>query len=242
MGVKGVTGRRELQLHRLQPGGIGAGMEMNSLLPSSGENAFQTETLVTRKKAKTALAMPTDGAHAKFLYTILKQLDLKSIDWNLVASQLDITNGHAARMRFSRFKQHMEGVVPGTRRRAGSVGGGRAAKRSKGEKSKKGKKEKEVAGGEKEDDDPSAAPTAEEEGAGVAVKPEPFSTISVYSAPATTYSPTIPPLRTQNPFGSETGECQTIAPYAQMVAVEEPQESEDKKGIIVKVEPWEEED
>lgn len=32
------------------------------------------------------------------------------IDWSLVASQLDITNGHAARMRFSRFRQHMEGI------------------------------------------------------------------------------------------------------------------------------------
>ncbi|KAI9671190.1 MAG: hypothetical protein M1817_003697 [Caeruleum heppii] len=60
--------------------------------------------------------MPTDSAHAKFLYTIIKQLDLKSIDWNSVASQLDITNGHAARMRYSRFKQHMEGYVPPPRR------------------------------------------------------------------------------------------------------------------------------
>ncbi|KAI9842211.1 MAG: hypothetical protein M1837_007424 [Sclerophora amabilis] len=62
--------------------------------------------------------MPSDAAHAKFLYTILKQLDLKSIDWPAVAAQLEITNGHAARMRFSRFKQHMEGVVPSPRRRA----------------------------------------------------------------------------------------------------------------------------
>jgi hypothetical protein len=51
-----------------------------------------------------------DGQTARFLYTILKQLDLKTIDWNLVADGLDITNGHAARMRFSRFKQHMEGM------------------------------------------------------------------------------------------------------------------------------------
>jgi hypothetical protein len=29
---------------------------------------------------------------------------------------LDITNGHAARMRFSRFKQHMDGVSPTARR------------------------------------------------------------------------------------------------------------------------------
>ncbi|KAL2041773.1 hypothetical protein N7G274_005557 [Stereocaulon virgatum] len=55
--------------------------------------------------------MPTDGAIAKFLYTILKQLDLKSIDWQEVANGLDITNGHAARMRFSRFKQQMEGTT-----------------------------------------------------------------------------------------------------------------------------------
>lgn len=33
------------------------------------------------------------------------------VDWNLVASQLDISNGHAARMRFSRFRQHMEGIT-----------------------------------------------------------------------------------------------------------------------------------
>ncbi|KAL2050883.1 hypothetical protein ABVK25_008781 [Lepraria finkii] len=55
--------------------------------------------------------MPTDGAIAKFLYTILKQLDLKFIDWQEVANGLDITNGHAARMRFSRFKQQMEGTA-----------------------------------------------------------------------------------------------------------------------------------
>jgi hypothetical protein len=55
-------------------------------------------------------ALSPDGQTARFLYTILKQLDLKTIDWNLVADGLDITNGHAARMRFSRFKQHMEGI------------------------------------------------------------------------------------------------------------------------------------
>ncbi|KAI1932394.1 hypothetical protein LOZ65_000688 [Ophidiomyces ophidiicola] len=60
------------------------------------------------KRSKT---LPADGQTAKFLYTILKQLDLKLIDWSLVASQLDITNGHAARMRFSRFRQHMEGIT-----------------------------------------------------------------------------------------------------------------------------------
>jgi hypothetical protein len=33
-----------------------------------------------------------------------------------VAKNLDITNGHAARMRFSRFKQHMEGTPTGRRK------------------------------------------------------------------------------------------------------------------------------
>ncbi|KAI9842407.1 MAG: hypothetical protein M1837_007152 [Sclerophora amabilis] len=46
-----------------------------------------------------------------------------AIDWSAVASQLEITNGHAARMRFSRFKQHIEGKVPCQRRRAGSTTG-----------------------------------------------------------------------------------------------------------------------
>ena len=74
--------------------------------------------------------MPTDGPTAKFLYSIIKQLDLKSasspihssqelpwltfhqqIDWNLVANQLEISNGHAARMRYSRFRQQMEGTT-----------------------------------------------------------------------------------------------------------------------------------
>ncbi|KIV83676.1 hypothetical protein PV11_05678 [Exophiala sideris] len=46
-----------------------------------------------------------------FLYTILKQLDLRSIDWNQVADSLDISNGHAARMRYSRMRTQFEGVV-----------------------------------------------------------------------------------------------------------------------------------
>jgi hypothetical protein len=73
--------------------------------------------------------MPTEGHMTKFLYSILKQLDLKpvsilstslrtfsvliwgQIDWSLVATELEISNGHAARMRYSRFKQQMEGTV-----------------------------------------------------------------------------------------------------------------------------------
>ena len=42
--------------------------------------------------------------------------DIYQIDWAEVANEINITNGHAARMRFSRFKQHMEGAVPSTRK------------------------------------------------------------------------------------------------------------------------------
>ncbi|CRG89782.1 hypothetical protein PISL3812_06821 [Talaromyces islandicus] len=64
--------------------------------------------LPTPRRSKT---MPTEGHMTKFLYSILKQLDLKPIDWSLVATELEISNGHAARMRYSRFKQQMEGTV-----------------------------------------------------------------------------------------------------------------------------------
>lgn len=74
--------------------------------------------------------LDTDGPTPKFLYAIIKQLDLKivgratvsefagwplidqqQIDWNRVASDLAISNGHAARMRYSRFRNQMEGPL-----------------------------------------------------------------------------------------------------------------------------------
>lgn len=36
----------------------------------------------------------------------------QKVNWSEIASSLDITNGHAARMRFHRFKQQMEGIPP----------------------------------------------------------------------------------------------------------------------------------
>ncbi|KAF6232264.1 hypothetical protein HO173_009647 [Letharia columbiana] len=80
--------------------------------------------------------MPTDGAISKFLYVIMKQLDLKSIDWQQVADQLDITNGHAARMRYSRFKQQMEGVAPAPRKARAAVPRQRTSKPDKSDKNK----------------------------------------------------------------------------------------------------------
>ncbi|KGO77720.1 hypothetical protein PITC_009900 [Penicillium italicum] len=55
--------------------------------------------------------LETDTPTAKFLYTIIKQLDLKSVDWNRVATDVEVSNGHAARMRYSRFRQQMEGTT-----------------------------------------------------------------------------------------------------------------------------------
>jgi hypothetical protein len=82
-------------------------------------------------------ALSPDGQTARFLYTILKQLDLKAIDWNLVADGLDITNGHAARMRFSRFKQHMEGIPTQPRNPRPKKDGGKD-KNAKGKGLKRG--------------------------------------------------------------------------------------------------------
>ena len=83
-------------------------------------------------------ALSPDGQTARFLYTILKQLDLKAIDWNLVANGLDITNGHAARMRFSRFKQHMEGKPTQPRNPRPKKDGGKDSKDAKGKRLKRG--------------------------------------------------------------------------------------------------------
>ncbi|KAL4866060.1 hypothetical protein BDV12DRAFT_199501 [Aspergillus spectabilis] len=79
---------------------------------SSGKESAPTTSVVRRSKT-----MPTDSPTAKFLYTIIKQLDLKGIDWTLVASQLEISNGHAARMRYHRFRNQMEGINPTQRKR-----------------------------------------------------------------------------------------------------------------------------
>lgn len=51
-----------------------------------------------------------DAQTVRFLYLILKQLDLKTVNWQDVADNIGIKNGHAARMRWSRFKQQAEGT------------------------------------------------------------------------------------------------------------------------------------
>ncbi|KAL4916097.1 hypothetical protein BDW62DRAFT_212254 [Aspergillus aurantiobrunneus] len=79
---------------------------------TSGKESAPNTPITRRSRT-----MPIDSPTAKFLYTIIKQLDLKGIDWALVASQLEISNGHAARMRYHRFRNQMEGINPTQRKK-----------------------------------------------------------------------------------------------------------------------------
>ncbi|KAK7417151.1 hypothetical protein QQX98_004754 [Neonectria punicea] len=63
----------------------------------------------------------SENAMARFLLAILNQKNLKDIDWNQVAADpvlmQPITNGHAARMRFARFRSSVNGHEPQKRTR-----------------------------------------------------------------------------------------------------------------------------
>ncbi|KAI1825214.1 hypothetical protein F4861DRAFT_210779 [Xylaria intraflava] len=81
-----------------------------------------------------------DNAMTRFLFAILRQKNLKDIDWNQVAHDpilaQEITNGHAARMRYSRFKSAMLGLEPTRRNRSGPPKS-RVSKSKKDSKSRK---------------------------------------------------------------------------------------------------------
>lgn len=87
------------------------------------------------------------------------------IDWQTVADEVGITNGHAARMRFSRFKQQMEGNYPTRRHPRESEGANagvegeakpktkRAATKASGNDGPAEKKQKRKKKGKREDPD-----------------------------------------------------------------------------------------
>ncbi|KAK0634766.1 hypothetical protein B0T17DRAFT_611731 [Bombardia bombarda] len=81
-----------------------------------------------------------DNAMARFLFAILQQKDLKDIDWNKVAHNpiltQEISNGHAARMRYSRFRASMLGLEPQRRNRV-NPNRSRVSKKKKDELVKK---------------------------------------------------------------------------------------------------------
>ncbi len=73
--------------------------------------------------------MPTDKENVSFLYSIIRQLETKHVSWKIVAHDNDITNDHAARMRFHRLRQQFEGLTPkkrGPRKNADGKGKCRA--------------------------------------------------------------------------------------------------------------------
>ncbi|KAK6583619.1 hypothetical protein PZA11_003349 [Diplocarpon coronariae] len=78
-------------------------------LPFLPSKRRETGTLASLRRTQV---MPTESAITRLLYAILSQKCLKDIDWNQVARDpilcQEITNGHAARMRYSRFKKQMD--------------------------------------------------------------------------------------------------------------------------------------
>ncbi|KAK4144093.1 uncharacterized protein C8A04DRAFT_36929 [Dichotomopilus funicola] len=78
-----------------------------------------------------------DNVMARFLFAILQQKCLKDIDWNKVAHNpvlaQEITNGHAARMRYSRFRAAMLGLEPQRRNRT-NANKNRVSKKKKDDK------------------------------------------------------------------------------------------------------------
>ncbi|KUI73842.1 hypothetical protein VM1G_09264 [Cytospora mali] len=113
-----------------------------------------------------------DNAMARLLFAILQQKNLKDVDWNAVAHSpvlaQGITNGHAARMRYSRYRANLLGIEPQRRNRTGA----NKSKVTKSKKEPKTKKEKEAktkeeGEGEEQEQhikpDPSATPDAHQE-------------------------------------------------------------------------------
>jgi len=65
--------------------------------------------------------MSNDAQTQKLLYSILSQKCLKDIKWQKVADDIGIESAHAARMRYSRFKDYMNGKSPSKRTRRSST-------------------------------------------------------------------------------------------------------------------------
>ncbi|KAJ8112617.1 hypothetical protein ONZ43_g5353 [Nemania bipapillata] len=101
-----------------------------------------------------------DNAMTRFLFAILRQKNLKDIDWNQVAHDpilaQEITNGHAARMRYSRFRTAMLGLEPTKRNRTNPP-------KSRVTKSKKDSKNRKDDGTKSESSVPGSPPSASPE-------------------------------------------------------------------------------
>ncbi|KAJ4412482.1 hypothetical protein N0V85_003696 [Neurospora sp. IMI 360204] len=132
----------------------------------------------------------TENAMARFLFAILQQKSLKDINWNEVAASpflsQKISNGHAARMRYSRFRASMLGIEPRPRNRT-NPDKNRVTKAKKEEekpkkKAVKVKKEKEEGKVSKSKAAP-AMPSPPLNDEKDFIPPEPSSIGNVYSTP-----------------------------------------------------------
>ncbi|RYP88815.1 hypothetical protein DL769_000229 [Monosporascus sp. CRB-8-3] len=145
----------------------------------------------------------TDNAMTRFLFAILRQKNLKDIDWNKVAHDpilaQEITNGHAARMRYSRFRSAMLGLEPTRRNRTGPP-------KSRVTKSKKEAKPKKDGGVKSESAAASPAPQQPSETSAPKVKQksaqhclESRLTPGLTPGPMPAPAPTVPTPHTMQP-------------------------------------------
>lgn len=65
----------------------------------------------SRTTSRRNQPLSTDNPTSRFLYSILRQCDLRSVNWQEVANDTGVTRGHTARMRYSRFKNQMDAVL-----------------------------------------------------------------------------------------------------------------------------------
>lgn len=105
---------------------------------------FRFLDLGFRVVPSATMANSVDNALARFLYAILKQKNLKDIDWNQVAHDDALIdpcpNGHAARMRYSRYKSTIEKALESgdSHKRSRTSERGGVTKPKKGSSSRKG--------------------------------------------------------------------------------------------------------
>ncbi|KAK3490529.1 uncharacterized protein B0T23DRAFT_163880 [Neurospora hispaniola] len=140
----------------------------------------------------------TENAMARFLFAILQQKSLKDIDWNEVAASpflcQKISNGHAARMRYARFRASMLGTQPRPRNHTNTDENRvTKAKKKVGEKPKKKaikvemEKEDEVSKSKAASATMPSPPLKDEKDF---VPPEPSTLDRVYSTPTSMANPT----------------------------------------------------
>ncbi|OCK80810.1 hypothetical protein K432DRAFT_392714 [Lepidopterella palustris CBS 459.81] len=81
--------------------------------------------------------MPTDKEMILFCFSMLKQLDLKHLNWKLIAEENSITNAQAAGMRYHRFQKQMDKSLDAAASKDRHATNTKASKRKRDARSKK---------------------------------------------------------------------------------------------------------